>query len=172
MRGGDVVVACRDCSAKFVFTAGEQEFFKEKGFDGTPVRCKECRAAKKGGGKGGKGGERSNVCYAFQRGECTRGDSCKFDHGGASGGGRGAGGGRGKGGFGVCYAFQRGECTRGDSCKFEHSAGGSGRGGGGKGRGRGGGNGKGKGKGGAKAGVCYAFQKGECTRGTSCRFAH
>ena len=26
--------------------------------------------------------------------------------------------------------------------------------------------------GGGGAGVCYAFQKGECTRGTGCRFSH
>lgn len=40
-----------------------------------------------GGGFGGdSGGYRSSrppsVCYAFQRGECTRGDSCRFSHSG------------------------------------------------------------------------------------------
>lgn len=28
------------------------------------------------------------------------------------------------------------------------------------------------GGGGGGAGVCYAFQKGECTRGSGCRFSH
>lgn len=36
---------------------------------------------RRGRGKGrGERGPRSNVCYAFQRGECTRGDECKFSH--------------------------------------------------------------------------------------------
>lgn len=49
-------------------------------------------------------------------------------------------------------------------------------GGGGKGGGKGGKGGgegvKGGGKGGKSSGVCFDFQKGRCTRGTSCRFAH
>ena len=27
-----------------------------------------------------KSGPASNVCYAFQKGECTRGDECRFKH--------------------------------------------------------------------------------------------
>ena len=38
---------CKDCGAEFVFTAGEQEFYQEKGFQNEPQRCKECRIAKK-----------------------------------------------------------------------------------------------------------------------------
>jgi len=35
----------------------------------------------RGGGRGGGGGGRgSNVCFAFQKGECTRGDECRFSH--------------------------------------------------------------------------------------------
>ncbi|HHV61494.1 MAG TPA: zinc-binding protein [Firmicutes bacterium] len=43
----DKVLTCRDCGAEFVFTAGEQQFYAEKGFENEPVRCKECRIAKK-----------------------------------------------------------------------------------------------------------------------------
>ena len=43
----DKVLICRDCGAEFVFTAGEQEFYAEKGFQNEPVRCKACRDAKK-----------------------------------------------------------------------------------------------------------------------------
>ena len=43
----DKTLVCRDCDAEFVFTAGEQEFYAEKGFDNEPTRCKECRAKKK-----------------------------------------------------------------------------------------------------------------------------
>lgn len=43
----DKTLVCRDCGAEFVFTAGEQEFFAEKGFMNDPVRCRDCRASKK-----------------------------------------------------------------------------------------------------------------------------
>ena len=35
----------------FVFTAGEQEFYQEKGFQNEPQRCKACRDAKKNAAK-------------------------------------------------------------------------------------------------------------------------
>ncbi|MDD3290543.1 MAG: zinc-ribbon domain-containing protein [Eubacteriales bacterium] len=38
---------CQDCGQEFIFTAGEQEFYKEKGFDNEPKRCKACRDKKK-----------------------------------------------------------------------------------------------------------------------------
>lgn len=43
----DKVLKCRDCGAEFVFTVGEQEFYAEKGFENEPVRCRDCRVAKK-----------------------------------------------------------------------------------------------------------------------------
>ena len=43
----DKVLTCRDCGAEFVFTAGEQEFYAEKGFQHEPVRCRDCRMARK-----------------------------------------------------------------------------------------------------------------------------
>ena len=43
----DRTLVCKDCSQEFVFTAGEQEFYKEKGFENEPVRCPDCRRAKK-----------------------------------------------------------------------------------------------------------------------------
>ena len=43
----DKTLVCKDCGAEFVFTAGEQEFYKEKGFDNEPKRCKACRDRKK-----------------------------------------------------------------------------------------------------------------------------
>jgi CxxC-x17-CxxC domain-containing protein len=44
----DETLKCRDCGEDFVFTAREQEFFAEKGFTNKPVRCKNCRNARKG----------------------------------------------------------------------------------------------------------------------------
>ena len=40
----DKTLVCRDCGAEFVFTAGEQEFYAEKGFQNEPGRCPSCRA--------------------------------------------------------------------------------------------------------------------------------
>lgn len=43
----DKTLVCQDCGNEFVFTAGEQEFYKEKGLDNEPKRCKECRNKRK-----------------------------------------------------------------------------------------------------------------------------
>lgn len=43
----DRTIVCKDCGAEFVFTEGEQAFYAEKGFTNDPVRCPECRKAKK-----------------------------------------------------------------------------------------------------------------------------
>ena len=40
----DRVLKCAECSAEFVFTAGEQMFFADKGFKNEPKRCKACKA--------------------------------------------------------------------------------------------------------------------------------
>ncbi len=44
----DKTLVCKECGAEFVFTAGEQEFYAEKGFEHEPQRCKSCRIARKG----------------------------------------------------------------------------------------------------------------------------
>ena len=43
----DKYIRCRDCGAEFVFSASEQQFFAEKGFDNEPKRCPTCRRAKR-----------------------------------------------------------------------------------------------------------------------------
>lgn len=53
-------ITCRDCRVEFVFTAGEQEFYAQRGFSEAPKRCPGCRAARKSqrsaaGGAGGAG---------------------------------------------------------------------------------------------------------------------
>ena len=40
-------LVCRDCGRSFPFTAEEQDFYAQKGFTNDPVRCPECRAARK-----------------------------------------------------------------------------------------------------------------------------
>ncbi|MCR4431709.1 MAG: zinc-ribbon domain containing protein [Tepidanaerobacteraceae bacterium] len=43
----DKTLVCKECGNEFVFTAGEQEFYAEKGFENEPTRCKTCRDARK-----------------------------------------------------------------------------------------------------------------------------
>lgn len=47
----DITLKCKDCGNDFVFTAGEQEFYAEKGFQNQPQRCKECRDKRKSSGR-------------------------------------------------------------------------------------------------------------------------
>ncbi len=42
----DEVILCKDCGTPFIFTAGEQRFFQNRGW-GKPIRCKACRERKK-----------------------------------------------------------------------------------------------------------------------------
>ncbi len=48
----DKTLTCKDCNEEFIFTAGEQEFYAEKGFVNEPQRCKACRDARKNGNRG------------------------------------------------------------------------------------------------------------------------
>src|SRR5258708_32129165 len=62
----DKSITCVDCGEEFLFTAGEQAFYRERGLTNEPTRCKNCREKRKagrgghpggaGGGRGGGGG--------------------------------------------------------------------------------------------------------------------
>ena len=56
MSYADKTITCRDCGMDFVFTAGEQEFYAQKGFTNEPTRCPSCRQQRKasGGGRGSR----------------------------------------------------------------------------------------------------------------------
>ena len=47
----DETLVCVECGNEFVFTAGEQAFYAEKGYTNKPKRCKACRDAKKNAGR-------------------------------------------------------------------------------------------------------------------------
>jgi len=47
----DRTLVCNECGQEFVFTAGEQEFYAEKGFANDPKKCKACRDARKNAGR-------------------------------------------------------------------------------------------------------------------------
>ena len=39
-------ILCIDCNKNFVWTIGEQTFFRDKGLKNPPKRCKDCKQAK------------------------------------------------------------------------------------------------------------------------------
>lgn len=43
----DKYLTCQDCGIEFLFSASEQEFYAEKGFENLPGRCPPCRKARK-----------------------------------------------------------------------------------------------------------------------------
>ncbi|MDP9169433.1 MAG: zinc-ribbon domain containing protein [Acidobacteriota bacterium] len=45
----DRALKCADCGAEFTFTAGEQQFYHEKGFTNEPRRCKSCKNVRQSG---------------------------------------------------------------------------------------------------------------------------
>ena len=137
MSGSDLLLMCSDCGQEFVFTAGEQQFFQERGYS-SPRRCKPCRQAKQNAGGGGGGGHAPS-------------------HGHHEGGGYSAGAGAGMSTGTTVVCASCGQTTtvpfepRGDrpvyckSCYKPKQAGGGGGGGGRPGRGGGGGSGGGGG---------------------------
>lgn len=42
----DRAIVCVDCGEQFIWTAGEQVFFHDKGLKNEPKRCKPCKQAK------------------------------------------------------------------------------------------------------------------------------
>ncbi len=81
----DRTLTCRDCGQEFVFTAGEQDFYTQRGFS-DPQRCPECRAQRKA--------QRNQGGYASGGGYSSGGYDSNGGGGYSSGGGyRGGGGG-------------------------------------------------------------------------------
>ena len=42
----NIDILCIDCGSDFVWTVGEQTFFRDKGLQNPPKRCRECKQAK------------------------------------------------------------------------------------------------------------------------------
>jgi CxxC-x17-CxxC domain-containing protein len=69
-------MTCADCGQEFIFTAGEQEFYAQRGFSEAPKRCPSCRQIRKaqrtrsassdeyGSANGGANGGYSNGGYS------------------------------------------------------------------------------------------------------------
>lgn len=65
-------VLCVSCGLEFVFSAGEQEFFHEKGFINEPKHCKQCKAKR----EGGKGQRRTETHVTYS--ECGSSTTVPF----------------------------------------------------------------------------------------------
>jgi CxxC-x17-CxxC domain-containing protein len=68
----DKTLQCRDCGRDFVFTAGEQEFYAEKGFQNLPTRCKDCRETRRSQGGEGRGRREMYDAVCAQCGKPTK----------------------------------------------------------------------------------------------------
>ena len=49
-RFNDKILTCVDCGREFTWTAEEQEFYEQKGYENAPKRCLEDRAKRKAAG--------------------------------------------------------------------------------------------------------------------------
>ena len=50
----DRTLKCRECGGQFVFTAGEQTFYAERGFEHEPTRCPDCRQSRRPARRGAR----------------------------------------------------------------------------------------------------------------------
>jgi CxxC-x17-CxxC domain-containing protein len=114
----DKTIKCVDCGEDFLFTAGEQEFYRDHGLTHAPTRCKRCRESRKGqrdGGQSAGHGGSSKALFTTTCAECGTETQVPFQPTGGrpvycrdcfqskkpAGAGRGHGGGGGGGGRGA-----------------------------------------------------------------------
>jgi predicted Zn-ribbon and HTH transcriptional regulator len=111
---GGEPLTCKDCSHMFLFL--ERELYDEKGWT-SPSRCPKCNElfSVRSKDRTKRDSTGKNMCYDFQRGECTRGNRCRFSHDPKH-----AGSASKIPVKPVCFAFKRGHCKLGDECNFRH----------------------------------------------------
>lgn len=95
--GQDQVLSCVDCGSQFTFSAKDQAFYQERGYQ-APRRCKTCRDKRKTGGaattSGGSGGGYGSSQGNYGGGQGSHGGG--YDRGqGSHDRGHGAHGGQG-----------------------------------------------------------------------------
>lgn len=108
----DRSIACVDCGQEFTFTAGEQEFYAQRGFTESPKRCPSCRQIRKaqrnrGSGDGAPRGE-SYGNGGYNGGSYGSGDSGgSYASSGYSASGGYSSGGYSSGGYSSGYSEKR-----------------------------------------------------------------
>lgn len=74
----DKVLTCRECGREFLFSAGEQAFYAEKGFQHQPSRCKDCRGARRTGGRGERAAAGERVLFPAVCSACGKATQVPF----------------------------------------------------------------------------------------------
>ena len=72
MDAQDKVLVCKECGKEFLFSAGEQAFYAERGFQHEPTRCRNCRATRKGRGGEGMTAPSTRSLYPATCSECGK----------------------------------------------------------------------------------------------------
>ncbi|HAF31374.1 MAG: zinc-ribbon domain containing protein [Anaerovibrio sp.] len=74
----DETLTCKDCGKEFIFSAGEQEFYAEKGFENKPVRCRDCRD-KRRRSRDGEGAREQRQMFTVVCAECGKETEVPFE---------------------------------------------------------------------------------------------
>lgn len=77
----DKTLVCRECGNEFVFTASEQQFYADKGFQNEPKRCPACRHARRPANSDANRGDRQ--MYEVTCAECGQLTQVPFKPSGA-----------------------------------------------------------------------------------------
>src|SRR2546426_9964690 len=80
----DQRIKCVDCGEEFLFTVGEQAFYREKGLTHAPTRCKRCRELRKGARKDGAGATSQHATGEHAMSGHTRGGDATGEQAGGS----------------------------------------------------------------------------------------
>lgn len=69
----DQNMTCKDCGTQFTWTAGEQQFYADKGFTNPPTRCVDCRAKAKAAK------QQNQMSYPITCNNCGKQDTVPFE---------------------------------------------------------------------------------------------
>jgi CxxC-x17-CxxC domain-containing protein len=72
----DKTLRCRECDQEFIFSAGEQEFYHQKGLMNEPGRCPDCRQRRRQAMASGDRGPRE--MHIITCAECGAEDKVPF----------------------------------------------------------------------------------------------
>ncbi|MFI5274496.1 MAG: zinc-ribbon domain containing protein [Ktedonobacterales bacterium] len=72
----DKTLLCRECGQEFVFSAGEQEFYQQKGLLNEPGHCPNCRQRRRQSQGGGERAPRE--MHTIVCAECGKEDQVPF----------------------------------------------------------------------------------------------
>lgn len=74
----DKTLQCRECGQEFVFSAGEQEFYAQKGLVNEPGRCPTCRQRRRQMMSGGSRERMPREMHTIVCAECGSEDQVPF----------------------------------------------------------------------------------------------